>query len=244
MMPSLLFLKFLIFLELGVPAVDYQTEHCFVMKSGSNLPFGNRVCSADLVTENEIDEVCAYMDSTPFRWFVSDSDAATMQLLEQKGLHQITEYPAMIIDLDTIDEISYRSNVHVKEIGEEADIKSWISIVASSFEMNEYEFAKFAKYILNRSMPECVKLYLAFHDGIPVASSMTIRRKEVISVHWIGTLAKYRGKGIGAAISHKPLLDARAQGCKQAILLATDMGKPVYEKLGYKEYANYKVFSR
>lgn len=243
MIPTLLFLKYLLFMELGNPAVDYQTEHCYAMKSGSNLSFGNRVCSLQEPSDTEVDQIINFMGTTPFRWFVAESDNAVIEQLQKKGLHQVTEHPAMIINVEEVKPQVYPAGVEIKFVSTDEDLRSWNSIVASGFEMPS-EFAKFTDYILKRAFPGTVKLYLAYYNGIPVATSMTIQRGNLISVHWIVTLEAYRGKGIGAAVSHKPLLDAKSNGCTQAILLATEMGKSVYDKIGYKTYANYKVFSR
>lgn len=244
MIPILLFLKYLLFMELGTPAVDFQTEHCFVMKSGVDYPFGNRICNWENPSDDEIDQVLGYMRRTPCYWFVDAKDTETIRSVQKKGLRQSSEYPAMAIDLRQVKPIAYPPEVEVRKITNQADVITWISIVARAFPLSGKGFTTFVRYILKRAKPGIVNLYLAYFNGVPVASNMTIRHGDVVSVHWIATLQDYRGKGIGTAVSHKPLLDARAAGCKQAILFATEMGKPVYAKLGYKEYAHYKVFKR
>src|SRR4029079_11078687 len=196
MIPTFLFLKYLLFMELGNPAVDYQTEHCYVMKSGSNLSFGNRVCSLQKPSDAEVDQIINFMGSTPFRWFVAASDNAVIEQLEKKGLHQVTEHPAMILNLEEAEHRAYPEGVEIKPVVSDDDLRTWNSIVASGFEMPS-EFAKFTGYILTRAVPGTVKLYLAYYNGIPVATSMTIQRRNLISVHWIVTLEAYRGKGIG-----------------------------------------------
>ena len=42
------------------------------------------------------------------------------------------------------------------------------------------------------------------------------------------------GKGIGGAITLKPLLDARALGYQHAALFATEMGIHTYERIGFR----------
>jgi ribosomal protein S18 acetylase RimI-like enzyme len=48
-------------------------------------------------------------------------------------------------------------------------------------------------------------------------------------------MPKAQGKGIGAAISLKPLLDARAEGYRYAVLFSTEMGFGVYERIGFRD---------
>ncbi len=63
-----------------------------------------------------------------------------------------------------------------------------------------------------------------------------------MGLHLVATLPAYRGKGLGYAVSQKPLIDAQQRGASHAILLASEMGKPVYQKIGFKEYALCNVY--
>lgn len=242
--PTFLFLQYLLYMELGIPAVDFRTEHCYAMKSGSRESFGNRVCSESGCTDSEIQQIKDYFDVVPFRWLVPKEDTVACQQLERAGLRYICDYPAMIVDVHTIRDVPYPAELEIKIITHEKDWNTWIDIVARSFGMNAAQFATFVTYIRERAKPGMVTGYLGYYNNIPVATAMVIKRGDIVSVHWIGTLTEYRGKGIGYALTHKPLLDAYRHGCKQAILLATDLGKPVYEKLGFTTYATYAVYSK
>ena len=43
-----------------------------------------------------------------------------------------------------------------------------------------------------------------------------------------------RGRGIGGAITLKPLLEARAEGFRCGVLFSTEMGQSVYERIGFQ----------
>mgnify|MGYP001814534675 CR=1 FL=1 len=49
-------------------------------------------------------------------------------------------------------------------------------------------------------------------------------------VEWVSTRASHRGRGIGAALTWVATTAAPAHA---AVLVATDDGRPVYERLGY-----------
>jgi ribosomal protein S18 acetylase RimI-like enzyme len=55
----------------------------------------------------------------------------------------------------------------------------------------------------------------------------------VASVYAVATVPAARGKGIGAAITLKPLLEAREMGYRYAVLFSSEMGVRVYERIGF-----------
>lgn len=242
MLRNFLLLKQLLYIELSAPAFDMATEHCFAMQSGSTLPFCNRVCGTSATSIAEIAAIRAFYGNIPFRWFVEDTNSSLIQLLEQTGFqHQVT-YPTMIIDLVNVQPVNYDAEITVREIGW-SDLSLWLEIVMRSYTISsEAEFAKFINYLIERAVSGSLKFYGAYYQTQPVAVSMTIRHQDVVGLHWVGTLPEYRGKGLGYAVSHQPLLDARQQGCKQAILLASELGKSVYDKIGFKQYSLCKVY--
>lgn len=242
-MDASLFLKYLIYLNLN-SAQEYSTEHCFAMKSGSMLPFCNRVCATPNVTNQEIADVCAYFGTIPFRWFVDSQDKQQIQKLENNQFTFGCNYPGMILDLNELQPATYRPDISIKEINNTEDIKQWVDIVAASYGTNAEEFAKFITYLQKSCLPGTLRFYCGYYKDIPVATTVTIQHNDIVGVHWVGTLSEYRGKGIGYAITHRSLMDAKQNNSTQAILMASEMGKPVYTKMGFKDFAVYNVYKR
>jgi GNAT superfamily N-acetyltransferase len=78
------------------------------------------------------------------------------------------------------------------------------------------------------------RMFVGYLDGAPVATNMLFNGAGVASVYAVATLPSARGKGIGGAITLKPLLDARDRGYRHAVLFATEMGVSVYERIGFR----------
>jgi GNAT superfamily N-acetyltransferase len=57
----------------------------------------------------------------------------------------------------------------------------------------------------------------------------------VASVYAVGAVPAARGKGIGAAITLRPLLEAREMGYRHAVLFSTEMGYRVYQRIGFRD---------
>jgi GNAT superfamily N-acetyltransferase len=56
----------------------------------------------------------------------------------------------------------------------------------------------------------------------------------VAGIYGVATVPGARRKGIGAAISLAPLMDAREMGYRHAVLFSTDMATGVYERIGFQ----------
>jgi ribosomal protein S18 acetylase RimI-like enzyme len=79
------------------------------------------------------------------------------------------------------------------------------------------------------------RMFLGRLNGVPVATNMLFTGAGVASVYAVGTRADARGKGIGGAITLKPLLEARAQGYRYAVLFSTELGIGAYERIGFRQ---------
>lgn len=66
------------------------------------------------------------------------------------------------------------------------------------------------------------------------------------SVGWLGLICVspgHRGRGIGAALTSRVAARLEGAGCRTLILTATEMGRPVYERLGFRTETFYHGFS-
>ncbi|HEX2936295.1 MAG TPA: GNAT family N-acetyltransferase [Bacteroidales bacterium] len=83
---------------------------------------------------------------------------------------------------------------------------------------------------------------VAIVDNVIAGTGMAIMNKTVA---WLGTIIvkeNYRNKGIGNAITKHLIDTAQCKGAETVLLTASDMGKPIYERLGFKTDINYVFF--
>jgi len=79
------------------------------------------------------------------------------------------------------------------------------------------------------------RMLLGRLNGEAVGTNVIFNGAGVVGVYGIAVVPSARGKGIGAAITLKPLLEARDKdGYKYTALFSTEMGAPVYQRIGFR----------
>ncbi len=84
-----------------------------------------------------------------------------------------------------------------------------------------------------------VAMYVGYRDAIPVVVGLGIRSGATIGVYNIATHPADRGRGYGAAMTMRVVDDGAAGGCEVATLQASEMGRPLYERLGFRTVVEY-----
>ena len=77
--------------------------------------------------------------------------------------------------------------------------------------------------------------YVGWLGDRPVATTMLFCGAGVATVFAIATVEDVRGQGIGAAITLAGLADARDHGYRYGVLFATELGAPVYRRIGFRD---------
>jgi GNAT superfamily N-acetyltransferase len=86
--------------------------------------------------------------------------------------------------------------------------------------------------------PSC-QAFLAEIDGRIVGTGVATANGPV---GWVGTIfvaPDERGRGIGAALTRAVVGDLERRGCRTLVLIATDEGRPVYERQGFAVQTRY-----
>ncbi len=78
--------------------------------------------------------------------------------------------------------------------------------------------------------------FVGYLENEPVAASTYLLGSGVAGLYRIATRPDFRGRGIGTQMTLEPLRRVRSLGYKVGVLHSSEMGYPVYEKMGFKEY--------
>lgn len=161
-------------------------------------------------------------------------------LLIDHGFKEIDdEGPGMALSLSDFEiESKIPEELKIKQVDNYDDYVAWINIANNELMgRGALENCIYSKMINEPSL----KLYLAFWNNKPAATSMYALDGNVADIDIIATVPEYRNRGIGTAIAAAPLLDLKKLGAEIAILRASEMGRKIYKKIGFKEYCTYRV---
>lgn len=87
------------------------------------------------------------------------------------------------------------------------------------------------------------EVYVGYMDAKPVTSSALFFNNGVAGVYNVATIDAHRRKGLGEAMTWHAVRRGRELGCLFSSLQASDMGKPVYERMGFRVVTTYPTLA-
>jgi ribosomal protein S18 acetylase RimI-like enzyme len=206
----------------------------------------NAICRARLdvnIAQERIQSAVQYFAEVqrPFSWWLSPGDQPGNldALLQNACLEYAESELAMAADLDrlTLCDLS-PDGLQIRRVRTTAELADFATIVAANWSPPDDQVMQFyqlaAPLLLQEESP--LWLYVGYLGETPVVSSELTIGGGVVGLYSICTLVDYRRRGFGAALTLQPLLDARAEGYRTAILQASDQGSRVYRRLGFEPF--------
>jgi ribosomal protein S18 acetylase RimI-like enzyme len=91
---------------------------------------------------------------------------------------------------------------------------------------------------------EACRFYAAYVDGAPASCCLTVDHDEDCHMTLVATLPEARGRGLAGALMAQALADANERGLVSSTLVATKMGRTVYDRLGYSALGPVEMWER
>ena len=151
----------------------------------------------------------------------------------------------MAVDLANLNEdITQPADLEIKHVENEAGLKAWVDTLVEGWPLPEIWRTYFIEGYLGYGLGAALDLrhFVGYVDGAPVTISSVMFAAGVAGIYAVATRPDFRGRGLGALITLAPLLEARDEDYRVGILQASDLGHPVYQRLGFEDVFHYKAF--
>jgi GNAT superfamily N-acetyltransferase len=176
-----------------------------------------------------------------FVWAGPGSDAPDLaRRLEARGLDTWeVDAPGQVAELEELDwDALHRvpDGAVVERVRDDPGLEDWAATFIAAYGLPEWAGQSWVDATRAFGIGTAPwALYVARLDGAPVATNILFCGAGVATVLGIGTVEGARGQGIGAAVTLAGLADAREAGYRYAALFATDLGAPVYRRIGFRD---------
>jgi GNAT superfamily N-acetyltransferase len=212
-----------------------------------NGVFRSRLAPGDVARVADETLSLAAVRRVPAAWRVTPTTPpATTAALEAHGWLAERLVPVMAIDLGTERSLGdVPRGVTVEEVTA-ATLGEWSRVVAVAFGCPEEYVHGPATYDRAFGLPgeTTMRRFLSRRNGEPVAASAVLPGPPgtgLAGIFSVATLEPVRGQGLGGVMTRAAMDAAREAGAAVAVLQASDMGRPVYQRLGFDTVAHITV---
>lgn len=209
--------------------------------AGVSTPIFNQLLVFEAPPMNALSTAVAWMRDREVPFWVTVADPVlegVQDHLATLDLVSAGEQPGMVMsDLEAIP--STDTTVEITEVTTQNERAEFSTVTGSAFGwppavVEQVDRAAFEA--------DGMRLFLGHVDGQPAASGLLIRSGDVAGVYSIGVLEDFRRRGLGNAMTQTVLRAGREAGCQVGVLQSSEMGHPLYDRMGFETVVTYHHF--
>ena len=223
--------------------VYIQKQNYFLGCSGVPVYLFNQVFDIN-IHSNQIDEVIEEVflyfreRNLPFIWLLGprSSPSNIKEIIKEKEEVQEIIFPGMYYDLNKLpkkkDSID---GFEIKKVQDLERYQDFIEVCTKDIKDKEVRERYSALYrsLYQANVSDSTSTFVGYYNGVPVSTSIIHYSQGVGGLYWIITSEEARRKGYGTAMTFETMYEAKDYGYEIIILHATEMGFPVYSKIGF-----------
>jgi GNAT superfamily N-acetyltransferase len=192
----------------------------------NHLFAGGRVIPRDVADALEGRPGIVWLAEHPTRGEVDDPGAERLLFVEMHGMTATTAPPMVAV----------HAPGEIVEVRSPADLDSWHEVYCEVFGADPRGRDDWHRVhdALGPSGDTSLLLLLARVDRSPAATGGVFYEQDAAGLYCFTTREGMRGRGLASALVHASHAAARERGIERALLQATDSGRPVYARAGYR----------
>ena len=219
--------------------------------TGAAYPWFNGVLASTQAAETEDEQIDAALRTFAgyggiITWWLAPHVAVDpwRERLAARGFRYDANTPGMAIDLSTLDlSAAPVSGLEIRRVASAADMQVWGETFAAGYELPPALHGSTITFFNELGYDLPVRHYLGLLDGEPIATASLFIGAGVAGIMYISTLPAARRRGIGAAVTLAALIDGRDMGYRIGVLQSSNLGYPVYRRIGFVEVCKVEHFS-
>lgn len=190
----------------------------------------NRLWFKNIPEQEDIDLVKKIISQSPVRitvpyWNVEGNEYK--KLLVENGFTKVLEQVGMALNLTNGH--FEPSNIKLRRVKDETTAQLWASLFHKAF---GYHIS--SRLVLKTC--EEINYLIAYDHDLPIGTVIVHNSgREQVGIHAMGIIPEMRRRGYAEQLMRSILSVTIAQGSRYATLQASEMGKGLYLKLGFKE---------
>ena len=239
------------YLSRSIPEEHFENEKFTRWYSSLEHPWFNGVLSSHPPQVNDetfIQETIQYFRSKQldvFTWWVEPHLKASVwkSVLTKHGFGFSDDTPGMAADLQALNEFAPSiEGLEVRAVTEEDSLGTWAHVFTLGYSLPPAWETSICGLWARLGLDLPLRNYVGTLNGAPVATSSIFLGGGAAGIYSVATLPEARGKGIGAAMTLRPLQEARDMGYRIGVLQSSEMGYTVYKKLGFRHLCQIENF--
>jgi ribosomal protein S18 acetylase RimI-like enzyme len=204
-----------------------------------------------------IDDAIARFGTRPFLWWVGPTDEPPnlADRLRAHGLVFLDDIPGMAMDLADLGDPADApppAELAIRPVLDAPDLAAFHSVLTHGFP-EDFEDDTATRMIMAGTASVAAEIgyreplgpatrWLGTVDGRPVATARLHTGAGVAGIYTVITVGDARRRGYGEAMTRVALHAARDAGLRIATLQASEAGRGIYERIGFRELCRFQLF--
>jgi len=224
----------------------FETPHFWMAYSPRGTPFHNMVMIRDGARVEEAFAAArrfyAGRDTFCSFWTRAHADADFEGELRRRGFSDFTSMPGMALLADPGTPCA-PAGLEIRPVTDDRGRRDYMHVTAEAYAIYgaPREYAEDAFDLPESVRDTHIQAFLGYVEGKPAAGAALYMTHGVAGVGWVGTLPEHRKRGYAEALTWAVVRAGFGRGASFANLQASPMGRPVYERMGFRTITEYRV---
>jgi GNAT superfamily N-acetyltransferase len=160
---------------------------------------------------------------------------------EDSGLRSIYEMPEMVLGRRA-EERPLPSGIQLRQLAGASEAEDFWRVAKSAYTSIGFPPEVFAFYEEHAGLiADDAAAFIAYKDGRPLATAMTIVSHGVAGIYWVATMEEARKTGLGWVVTSAAVNAGFDRGAEIASLQASPMGESLYSAMGFETLFRYRA---